>query len=207
MKAFKTSYYGVEISDDIIGAEITSALKNVYSIAISWIRGYESKFGVELSNAKGVLATMAIREIGVFVEGALFLESRNGENRLLHFSVTYGNSVLCREIFDQSLIDERLKSLLFQAELLGGGFVQCPSECTVVLLIYVAVGILKLCHRDRYIAYESDTVAFASVLVGSPTYETGTDESYGADPDSYNKIFSVLLHPGYHSKAFGGFWI
>ncbi len=69
-KAFKTSYYGVEISDDIIGAELTSALKNVYSIAISWIRGYESRFDVELSNAKGVLATMAIREIGVFVEDA-----------------------------------------------------------------------------------------------------------------------------------------
>ena len=70
MKAFKTKYYGIEITDDIIGAELTSALKNVYSIAISWIRGYEERFGMDLSNAKGVLATMAINEIAIFVEDA-----------------------------------------------------------------------------------------------------------------------------------------
>ena len=70
VKAFKTKYYGIEITDDIIGAELTSALKNVYSIAISWIRGYEERFNMDLSNAKGVLATMAINEIAIFVEDA-----------------------------------------------------------------------------------------------------------------------------------------
>ncbi len=70
-KAFRTDYYGVETTDDIRGAEITSALKNVYSIGIAWIRGHEELHGgIEMSNAKGVIAAMAIREIGIFVEDA-----------------------------------------------------------------------------------------------------------------------------------------
>ncbi len=60
---FRTDYFGVETTDDIIGAEITSAFKNIYSIGIAWIRGYESVINVEMSNAKGVLASMAIMEI------------------------------------------------------------------------------------------------------------------------------------------------
>ena len=70
-KAFRTDYYGVETTDDIRGAEITSALKNIYSIGIAWIRGHEELHGgIEMSNAKGVIAAMAIREIGIFVEDA-----------------------------------------------------------------------------------------------------------------------------------------
>ena len=70
-KAFRTDYYGVETTDDIRGAEITSALKNVYSIGIAWIRGHEEAHGgIEMSNAKGVIAAMAVREIGIFVEDA-----------------------------------------------------------------------------------------------------------------------------------------
>ncbi len=69
-KYFENEYYRVEVSNDIIGAEITAALKNVYSIAIAWIRGYEQLSKVEMSNAKGVIATMAIKEIARFVEAA-----------------------------------------------------------------------------------------------------------------------------------------
>ncbi|RLI79605.1 glycerol-3-phosphate dehydrogenase [Archaeoglobales archaeon] len=69
-KYFETDYYHIEVSNDIIGAEITAALKNVYSIAIAWIRGYEQLVDVEMSNAKGVMATMAINEIARFVEAA-----------------------------------------------------------------------------------------------------------------------------------------
>lgn len=70
-KAFRTDYYGVETTDDIRGAELASALKNIYSIGIAWIRGHEELHGgIEMSNAKGVVAAMAIREIGIFVEDA-----------------------------------------------------------------------------------------------------------------------------------------
>lgn len=67
-EAFSTKYYRIEISDDIKGAEITAAMKNVYSIAIAWIRGHEQLMKSEMSNAKGVIATMAINEIARIVE-------------------------------------------------------------------------------------------------------------------------------------------
>ena len=67
-KIFETEYFGVEVTTDIIGTEITSALKNVYSIAIAWIRGYESRKNVEMSNAKGVIATRAINEMAELIE-------------------------------------------------------------------------------------------------------------------------------------------
>ncbi len=67
-KVFETEHYGVEVSGDVRGTELTSALKNVYSIAIAWIRGYEEIHGVEMSNAKGVIATKAINEIARFIE-------------------------------------------------------------------------------------------------------------------------------------------
>lgn len=67
-RIFETKHYGIEVSTDIIGTEIASALKNVYSIAISWIRGYESAHNVEMSNAKGVIATKAINEIASFIQ-------------------------------------------------------------------------------------------------------------------------------------------
>ncbi len=65
---FETDYFGIQVTTDIIGTEITSALKNVYSIAIAWIRGYESRKNVEMSNAKGVIATRAINEMAELIE-------------------------------------------------------------------------------------------------------------------------------------------
>ncbi|WP_202319604.1 NAD(P)H-dependent glycerol-3-phosphate dehydrogenase [Archaeoglobus neptunius] len=67
-RVFETHHFGVEVTDDIEGTEVTSALKNVYSIAIAWVRGYESTMNVEMSNAKGVIATKAINEIAEFIE-------------------------------------------------------------------------------------------------------------------------------------------
>ena len=66
--AFKTRYFGVELSGDIRGSEIAAALKNVYSIAIAWVRGLETSLNSKLNNIRGVIATMAINEISDFVE-------------------------------------------------------------------------------------------------------------------------------------------
>ncbi len=67
-EVFSTDYYRVEVTTDIKGAEITSALKNVYSIAIAWISGMEKSEGIEMSNLKGVIATKAINEIAGIVK-------------------------------------------------------------------------------------------------------------------------------------------
>ncbi len=69
-EAIRTDYFGVETTDDIVGAELTSALKNIYSIAIAWFAGYEKSEGVEMSNAKGVIAAKAIAEMADIVEAS-----------------------------------------------------------------------------------------------------------------------------------------
>ncbi len=68
---FETDFYRITVSTDLIGTEITSALKNIYSIGIAWVRGYEErKGGIEMSNLKGVIATIAIEEIARLVDAA-----------------------------------------------------------------------------------------------------------------------------------------
>ncbi len=64
----ETNYYRIKITDDIVGCELTSALKNVYSIAIAWIRGVESRRNLTLNNLKGILATQTLWEISKIVE-------------------------------------------------------------------------------------------------------------------------------------------
>ncbi len=63
----ETHFYRIETSKDIIGCEVGSALKNVYSIAISWIRGIESREQVTMNNLKGIIVSMALREISTIV--------------------------------------------------------------------------------------------------------------------------------------------
>ncbi|AGK61416.1 glycerol 3-phosphate dehydrogenase (NAD(P)+) [Archaeoglobus sulfaticallidus PM70-1] len=112
--AFETEYYSIEVSRDIWGTEITSALKNVYSIAIAWVRGHEKLYGVEMSNAKGVITTRAINEIAKLLEltggnrdtvfglsgfGDLIATFRGGRNGMLGEMLGRGLNV--REAFDE----------------------------------------------------------------------------------------------------------
>ncbi len=66
-KSLETHFYRIETSTDIIGCEVGSALKNVYSIAISWVRGIESRKHVTMNNLKGIIVSMALREISQIV--------------------------------------------------------------------------------------------------------------------------------------------
>ena len=66
--SLETNYYRIKTSTDIIGCEMTSALKNVYSIAIAWISGVESRRNVTLNNLKGILVTQTLREISEIVK-------------------------------------------------------------------------------------------------------------------------------------------
>ncbi len=63
----ETDYYRITPSHDIVGCETASALKNVYSIAIAWIRGIEGRKDVTMNNLKGIIVTQALREIGIIV--------------------------------------------------------------------------------------------------------------------------------------------
>ena len=65
--SLETHFYRIETSTDILGCEVGSALKNVYSIAISWIRGIESRKNVTMNNLKGIIVSMALKEISAIV--------------------------------------------------------------------------------------------------------------------------------------------
>jgi glycerol-3-phosphate dehydrogenase (NAD(P)+) len=119
-KLFETDFYRITISTDILGAELTSALKNIYSIGIAWVRGFEERRGaelkrkIEMSNLKGVIATMAIEEIAQFVEavggrketayglsgfGDLIATFRGGRNGML--GELLGKGFSAREAFEE----------------------------------------------------------------------------------------------------------
>ena len=139
-------------------------------------------------------------DIGRFVKLAVFSEIRNIEEFLPYLFVTDDNSIFFGEIFKQSLVDERLEDLFLKPHLFGRRLIKFTARRPVVLLVEVAVGRLELLHRDGYVADFRDIVGHAAVPIGSPTDKTGTYECNGADPDRYDKIFSVLLHPADHKR-------
>jgi glycerol-3-phosphate dehydrogenase (NAD(P)+) len=65
---FETDYYHVEITSDIIGCELASAFKNIYSIALAWPKGLEKKKRVVMNNLRGILITKSLEEILLIVE-------------------------------------------------------------------------------------------------------------------------------------------
>lgn len=63
-ETFQTPYYRIEVSDDVKGLGICSALKNVYSIALGWLEGLSEKRGIEeASNTKAILFLQILREM------------------------------------------------------------------------------------------------------------------------------------------------
>lgn len=66
--SFETEYYRIETTSDIIGCELCSALKNIYSIILAWPRGLEKTKKVKMSNLLGVLVSKALEEISYIVE-------------------------------------------------------------------------------------------------------------------------------------------
>jgi len=68
-KEFETDYYRIQVTDDIIGAEASAVLKNVYAIGIGWLDGLAERMGVEeLRNAKAAFFTIALKEMAKIVK-------------------------------------------------------------------------------------------------------------------------------------------
>ncbi len=66
--AFETEFYRIETTFDIIGCELCSALKNIYSIILAWPKGLEKSRKIKMSNLLGVLVSKALEEISSIVE-------------------------------------------------------------------------------------------------------------------------------------------
>jgi len=68
-REFETDYYRIQVTNDIIGAEASAVLKNVYAIGIGWFDGLAERLGVEeLRNAKAAFFTIALKEMAKIVK-------------------------------------------------------------------------------------------------------------------------------------------
>ncbi|MGQ9615477.1 MAG: NAD(P)H-dependent glycerol-3-phosphate dehydrogenase [Spirochaetota bacterium] len=68
--SFATDYYRIFFTDDVIGVEICSALKNVYSIAIGISDGMYEGSGVYYHNLRALLFSQALMEMALVVSAA-----------------------------------------------------------------------------------------------------------------------------------------
>lgn len=62
---FMTGTYRIEASSDIIGLEISAALKNTYSIALGMCEGLKNPHGYTFNNTKSALFNFAVREMAL----------------------------------------------------------------------------------------------------------------------------------------------
>ena len=68
-REFETDYYKIQVTNDIVGAEASAVLKNVYAIGIGWFDGLAERLGVEeLRNAKAAFFTIALKEMAKIVK-------------------------------------------------------------------------------------------------------------------------------------------
>ena len=95
-KFFKNDYYFISTSDDIIGIEFCSAIKNVYAIAVGVS---QTLYGLDdLKNPESAIFSQSLLEMSRFISqfggrsestyglaglGDLFVTSSNGRNKLL----------------------------------------------------------------------------------------------------------------------------
>ena len=63
-KALETEYYRIFPSDDVVGAELSAALKNVYAIAYGIATGSSEKAGVPRENLKAAVISKSLEEMG-----------------------------------------------------------------------------------------------------------------------------------------------
>lgn len=110
---FRTPYYHIWTSTDVVGVEVCVALKNLYSLAVGSVRGLLEKEGtgkdsLEMHNLAAALFAQGVWEIGYLVEymggslssiyslpgvGDLYVTSQGGRNtrmgRLLGLGMRY----------------------------------------------------------------------------------------------------------------------
>jgi len=114
-REFETRYYKISVSDDVLGAELSASLKNVYAIAIGWFDGLaKKKDGLEMNNAKSAFFVQAVREMAYIVErmggrretvyglsgiGDLMVTARGGRNGM--FGMLMGTGLSAVEALEE----------------------------------------------------------------------------------------------------------
>jgi glycerol-3-phosphate dehydrogenase (NAD(P)+) len=66
---FAMSYYHIRLSHDVVGVELCSALKNVYTIAIGWCDGLAEAMGIKsMNNLRAFIVSQAIKETSLLLK-------------------------------------------------------------------------------------------------------------------------------------------
>ncbi|RLG83965.1 MAG: glycerol-3-phosphate dehydrogenase [Thermoprotei archaeon] len=112
-REFETSYYRIEVSNDIIGAQLSAALKNIYAIAYGIIEGYLRANNIVNNNLKAALLSKALDEMAKVVSfcggkretvyglaglGDLYVTSLGGRNSM--FGQLLGEGLSTKEALD-----------------------------------------------------------------------------------------------------------
>jgi len=66
---FATIYYRILLSHDVVGVELCSALKNVYTIAIGWCDGLAEAMSIKsMNNLRAFIVSQAIKEMSLLLK-------------------------------------------------------------------------------------------------------------------------------------------
>ena len=123
-KFFKNNYYFISTSDDIIGIEFCSAIKNVYAIAVGIS---QTLYGLnDLKNPESAIFSQSLLEMSKFISqfggrsestyglaglGDLFVTSSNGRNKLL-------GQLLGKKIPFKTIMNTELKNSTVEGSIL-----------------------------------------------------------------------------------------
>jgi len=122
LKLFSTNYYRLYTTSDIIGVEISSCFKNIYSIGLGICDGYyKSSFPDNYHNYRALMFTQAVNEMGMIASldggsretvfglagvGDLHVTSSSGRNRI--FGEKVGKGMNPKQVYSMMLENEQV---------------------------------------------------------------------------------------------------
>lgn len=113
-REFSTDYYRIDVTDDVIGVEVSAALKNIYAIAYGAIEGYLEANNMVNNNLKAGYLAKALNEMAFIVSscggrketvfglgglGDLYVTSLGGRNSM--FGRLLGKGLSVKEAFEE----------------------------------------------------------------------------------------------------------
>ena len=163
IKFFSTGYYRVFTSDDVAGVELSSAFKNVYSIALGICDGlYQERSSGIYHNLRAFLFNQSIREMAFLVEMAggkretVFDFAGVGD---LHVTSSSGRNRKFGEYLGRGMKAEEAYKTMLQSDELAEGFTGLRNGMAYIEqsgdgLIH-ELPLLEMLNRTVYLGYNA----------------------------------------------------